>query len=642
MAVEFAHAMAYGIYPEKRRPQRSARIEGARAERQAASFLATVRAAGVAPRYGADIRDVAAKLRAPATSHAAAIRCFALTDAAVRAALGVAAYDEQILGAWHMLNGRLIEMETGEGKTLAAVFAIVALALAGARVHVVTTNDYLAERDATQMAPVFARLGLTVGCVKEGMGVGERQTAYGCGVTYVTPKQLMFDYLRDQIELGPKSGHPLRAEVDIGRARGEERRFYLRGLQAAIVDEADSILIDEAIVPLLLSRQEPAADQAFVARQAIELAERLVRGVDFSVAPDERNLALTARGADELERLGKAAGGVFASRMWREQYALQALMALHLFRRDHDYIVRGGNVQIVDVGTGRTMPDRSWERGLQQMIQSKEGLAITAPNESIARISHQDFFGRYLFLAGMSGTLGEVAREIRRTYGLDVIRVPTHRPSLRRDLGTTVCATNAEKRRIIALKVRDCTARSQPVLIGTRTVADSELLSAELEACGLAHTLLNARRDAEEADIIAKAGRAGAVTVATNMAGRGTDIKIEAEARAAGGLHVIASERHESRRIDRQLFGRAARQGDPGSFEEIIALDDRLTAGLPAWRRALAARLSLGGWLIRFAQWRATRHGARLRRRLAQYEARMQQTLSFAGSANDLKKVDVN
>jgi preprotein translocase subunit SecA len=288
------------------------------------------------------------------------------------------------------------------------------------------------------------------------------------------------------------------------------------------------------------------------------------------------------------------------------------------------------------------MPDRSWERGLQQMIQSKEGLAITAPNESIARISHQDFFGRYLFLAGMSGTLGEVRREIRRTYGLDVVRVPTHRPSLRRDLGMTVCATNAEKRRIIALKVRECMARSQPVLIGTRTVADSELLSAELEACGLAHTLLNAHRDAEEADIIAKAGRAGAVTVATNMAGRGTDIKIEAAARAAGGLHVIASERHDSRRIDRQLFGRAARQGDPGSFEEVVALDDRLTAGMPAWRRSLAARLRLGGWLMRFAQWRATRHGARLRRRLAQYEARMQQTLSFAGSANNVKKVDIN
>lgn len=646
---------AYGVYPE-RRPEGPHRREAPAAHhswtparklgRGAAAFVAAVREArNQVPSLFDDglqayVRDVAYRLRSPATSYVAAVHCFAMTQHAVRAVFGFDAYDEQLLGAWHMLNGRLVEMETGEGKTIAAVFTAVALALQGARVHVLTTNDYLADRDAVQTGPVFARLGLSVGCVKEAIAIRERQAAYGCSVTYVTPKQLMFDYLRDQIELGSKSGQRLRTELEIGKVRSmadSDRVFYLHGLRAAIVDEADSILVDEAIVPLILSKQEPVADQAFIAKQAIQLATRLVRDQDFSISSDNRNIVLTARGTTHLAHLSKAIGGVFASRMWREQYGLQALMALHLFRRDHEYIVRDQSVQIVDIGTGRTMPDRSWERGLQQMIQAKEGLTVTAPNESIARISHQDFFCRYLFLAGMSGTVTEVAPEIRKTYGLRVVRIPTHQPSRRRNLGTTVCGTALQKRRIIAARVKACAERSQPVLIGTRTVADSEELSEELMRQGIRHTLLNARHDAHEAEIIAGAGRAGAVTVATNMAGRGTDIRIDHPGLLSGGLHVIASERHESRRIDRQLFGRAARQGDPGSFEEIVSFDDKLIAGLPAWQRVLVERFELGELLLRFAQWRSTRRGARLRRTLARHEARTQRALSFAGSRSNVK-----
>jgi len=651
MVESLALAGSYGSYPE--RSQMGAQGSQApvahpwtmrrHAPQEAAEFVAAVRAArGEIPSLSDDefrgyLRDIAFQLRSPQKSYAAAVRCFALTQKVVHAVAGFHAYDEQMLGAWHMLKGRLVEMETGEGKTLAAVFTAAALAMHGSRVHIVTTNDYLADRDASQMGPIFARLGLSAGCVKEAMGTKERQAAYGCSVTYVTPKQLMFDYLRDQIELGSKSGYRLRTELEIGKVRsnaGSDRVFYLHGLQAAIIDEADSILIDEAVVPLILSKQEPAADQAFIAKQAIQLASRLTQDQDFSISPDNRDIVLTGGGAKRLAHLSKAIGGVFASRMWREQYVLQALMALHLFRRDHEYIVRDESVQIVDIGTGRTMPDRSWERGLQQMIQAKEGLTVTAPNESIARISHQDFFCRYLFLAGMSGTVSEVAPEIKKTYGLSVVRVPTHRPSRRQGLGVTICKTTDEKRMVIAERVKTCVRKSQPVLIGTRTVADSEQLSEELARQGIVHTLLNARHDAHEAEIIAGAGRAGVVTVATNMAGRGTDIRVEARALAAGGLHVIASERHESRRIDRQLFGRSARQGDPGSYEEIVSLEDKLIVGLPSWQIAFAQRLRLEELLLRFAQWRTARQSAQLRRGLALHEAKTQRALAFAGRGN--------
>jgi preprotein translocase subunit SecA len=528
-------------------------------------------------------------------------------------------------------------METGEGKTVTAVFTAAAQALAGSAVHIVTTNDYLARRDAVEMGPIFQRLGLTVGCVKEGMDSSPRRAAYASAITYVTPKQLMFDYLRDRIELGSKAGCGLRTELEVAMARSapaNRRGFYLRGLQAAIVDEADSVLIDEAVVPLIISRQEAAPDQELIAKRAIGLAGQLIRGRDFLVSSDSRDIVLTPAGHELLAHNARPIGGVFASRLWCEQYVLQALIALHLFRRDREYITRDGAVEIVDINTGRTMPDRSWERGLHQMIQVKEGLVVTAPNEAMARISHQDFFCRYNFLCGMSGTITEVAREIRHTYGLSAVRIPTHHPLRRRSLGVQIHVAADAKHAAIAERARELLAQSRPVLIGTRTVADSEQVSKELTRRGIPHTLLNARHDASEAEIIAAAGRVGAVTVATNMAGRGTDIRVASRALTAGGLHVIASERHESRRIDRQLFGRTARQGDPGTYEEIVSLEDQLMLALPPRLVAVARFCGLTlarRLLMRFAQRRASRRGVRLRRDLARYEHETQRELSFAG-----------
>ena len=647
----------FGVYPERRPEARSRQpvrlanrpatgaLDERAARRHAQAFICAVHLHRDAiallsePELERAARQVAADLRRDAASLDATARCFAMTVEAVRSVLGFMPHDEQLMGAWYMTNGTLVEMETGEGKTVTAIFSAVAQALAGRAVHIVTTNDYLAGRDAREVAPVYERMGLAVGCVTEGMSIADRVAAYGRPVVYVTPKQVMFDYLRDRIRIGNKAGSGLRTELMVAmsrRAPDGDGGFFLRGLQSAIVDEADSVLIDEAVVPLIISKQDTAPEQAEIAEVSIRLAGQLQRGRDFLASPDERDISLTEAGKALLEKISVPIGGVFASRMWREQYLLQALAALHLFRRDREYIIRGDAIEIVDLNTGRTMPDRSWERGLHQMIQAKEGIAVTAPNEVMARISHQHYFTRYHHLSGMSGTVLEVADEIRRSYGVSTVRIPTHRALLRRNLGTRIHPTAVDKYRAIAIRARDLLAQSRPVLIGTRTVAESERVADELREHGIPHTLLNARHDADEAAIIAAAGRLGAVTVATNMAGRGTDIKVEPAALARGGLHVIASGRHESRRIDRQLFGRTARQGDPGSYEEILSLDDQiLMTTMPHWLIELVRhrRVSvLRSWLMATAQVRASQSGVRLRRNLCRYEHQMQRALSFAGS----------
>lgn len=581
-------------------------------------------------------RDLAGRLRRPERSFEALTRCLALVSDIVEEHLGFRAHDVQIAGAWHMLCGRLIEMDTGEGKTVTAVFTAAAHGLAGRSVHVVTVNDYLAERDAEEMGPIYRALGLSVACVKQGMSEEERIAAYRSAIVYVTPKQLMFDYLRDRIRLGASAASPLRTELAVlreARAATSSKGFYLSGLQVAILDEADSVLIDEAVVPLIISRQEVSDDQARIAEAAIALARELREGEDFMRAAAGRDLWLTDEGRKRLEHLARPIEGPFAAKVWREQYCEQALLALHLFQRDRDYILREGAIEIVDINTGRTMPDRAWERGLHQMIQAKEEIAITAPNESLARISHQAFFQRYLNLCGMSGTMREVAGEIRRTYGLNTIRIPPNLASRRRSHGVVIVRTVAEKDRLVVRRAGALAKAGRAVLIGTRTVADSERLSARLDEAGIAHRVLNARHDEVEAGIIADAGHVGAVTVATNMAGRGTDIRLHPQVRESGGLHVIATERHASRRIDRQLFGRTARQGDPGSYEEILCLEDDIVLHhLPKPLQRLAALpIGVRRAVMGLAQANAARAGKMLRSNLTRYEAHMDQALAFSG-----------
>jgi preprotein translocase subunit SecA len=563
---------------------------------------------------------------------------FALVREVARRALGMAHYDVQILGGWVMAQGMLAEMETGEGKTLTATLPAATAALAGIPVHVISVNDYLVERDAEAMGPVYEALGLSVGTVTErDPQAPARRAAYACNVTYGTAKLIAFDYLRDGLERRRRRQAPVRlGDLDQAQAAGNE--LLLRGLCFAIVDEADSVLIDEARTPLILSGSTGSADQRKTYRTAQRLAGQLEEGIHYRIDRRARTLGLDEQGQALLEELAKPLPGFWTGPRRREEWVVRALHAMHLFVRDQHYLVRDGKVQIIDQSTGRVSADRSWERGLHQLIELKEGCDLTAERETLARISYQQFFRRYLRLGGMTGTAREVARELESAYRLNTQTVPTRRPIQRQDAGTRVFATRKAKWAAVVERVRELHRRGRPVLVGTWSVEASEHLSGLLERAGLPHQVLNARHDAREAAIVAEAGQAGRVTVATNMAGRGTDIRLGQGIAERGGLHVIATQRSDARRIDRQLFGRCGRQGDPGSFEALYSLEDepvafyfpagvlRLLSGIGApirhWR---------GDWLTSLPQRSEERRHAQMRRNLIDLEEHVGDLLAFSG-----------
>jgi len=566
-------------------------------------------------------------------------QAFALVVAASDRALGKRHFDVQLLGGWVMLQGMIAEMNTGEGKTLTATLPACAAALAGVPVHVITVNDYLVTRDSALMRPVYEALGLSVGAVTEEQAPPERQAAYASNVTYGTNKTIVFDYLRDRITLGARVS-PLRLQLEaLAGERSRLRRLLLRGLHFAIVDEADSVLIDEARTPLIISAPAQAGDEERVALQGIELGRRLVEGEDYALDLVERKVVLTEPGRARLEALCGDLGGVWKGLMRREELATQALAALHLFNRDEHYLVRDGKIQIVDEYTGRVMADRSWERGMHQLVEAKEGCAITAQKEPLARISYQRFFRRYLHLCGMSGTAREVAGELGAVYGLPVRRIPTNRPSRRTVLRERVYASEEEKWQAIAARVAEVHRTGRPVLLGTRSVAASERASALLQERGLPHRVLNAKQDREEADIVSHAGERGTITIATNMAGRGTDIELGEGVAELGGLHVILSERHDSARIDRQLEGRCARQGDPGHFEALLSMQDPILEVAGGSLRALGAKWLSGAGAgkrmasaaLRLSQRHAERTHSRVRKALLKADQQLGTTLAFTG-----------
>jgi preprotein translocase subunit SecA len=503
-------------------------------------------------------------------------RSFALIRSAADRTLGMRHFPVQLMGGHVMLQGMLAEMETGEGKTLTATLAAATAALAGVPVHVITVNDYLATRDGAWMRPLYESLGLTVGITAQGQPPEERQAAYGADITYCTNKDIGFDYLRDGLTLAStRSRGRLLLQKILGRG-DRQSGLLLRGLHFAIVDEADSVLIDESRTPLVISGSDDAAGDAALYGAALDIARGLQPGLDFFADRKERQARLTDRGRARVKERSAALPPEWRSSRGREELARQGLAALHLFELDTHYLVRDGKVMIIDEYTGRVLPDRSWERGLQQLIEAKEGCKITGRRSTLARITYQRLFRRYLRLAGMTGTGAEVAPELEAVYGLRVVRIPTHRPVVRKDLGVRAFLDRSRKWQAVAEAVDRVRAAGRPVLVGTRSVGASEELASLLAARGLPHVVLNARQDAEEAAIIADAGAPGRVTVATNMAGRGTDIRPADEVLQRGGLHVILTEFHESSRIDRQLFGRCGRQGDAGSFEAIVSLDDEI------------------------------------------------------------------
>ena len=597
---------------------------------------------------------------------------FALVREAAHRTLGMRHYDVQMIGAMVLHNGDISEMRTGEGKTLMATLAAYLNALSGKGVHIVTVNEYLAARDAEWMRPVYELLGQTVAVVRSGMATEEKRAAYAADITYATNNELGFDYLRDNLAY-----------------RLEDR--VQRELNFAIVDEVDSILIDEARTPLIISgpseqrtdlyerinklvpklklqEVEEEVPDKFGLKGPIEELTEEARG-DFTIDRKSRQAFMTEQGHERAEQLMTEAGLIGegeslydAGNIKLVHHLTAAIRAHHLYQRDVEYIVQDGEIVIVDEFTGRTMPGRRWSEGLHQAVEAKEGLSIKAENQTVASITFQNFFRIYNKLSGMTGTADTEAFEFQQIYGLEVVVIPTHRPMVRDDRKDLVFLTQQDKFDAIVEDIEECRERKQPVLVGTTSIEMSELLSRALKTKNIKHEVLNAKQHEREAGIVAQAGRPGAVTIATNMAGRGTDIvlggslevELEALSEAAterekaavreawqkrhdevlesGGLHIVGTERHESRRIDNQLRGRSGRQGDPGSSRFFLSMEDNLMRifGDPDRTKALLQRVGMregeaieSGMLTRQiagAQRKVEGHNFDIRKNLLEYD----------------------
>ena len=577
---------------------------------------------------------------------------FAVVREAGKRTLGMRHFDVQLIGGSVLHDGKIAEMRTGEGKTLVATLATYANALSGKGVHLITVNDYLASRDAEWMGRLYRFLGLSVGVVLSGQSPDEKRAAYAADITYGTNNEFGFDYLRDNMAFS--------AEDKVQR-----------GLHFAVVDEVDSILIDEARTPLIISG--PTDDDPSLYQKINSIVPRLAAQQeedgpgDFSVDEKGKQVHLTEDGHEHVEQLLSQAGLLAegeslydAQNIVLMHHLNAALRAHHLFKRDVDYIVRGGDIVIVDEFTGRTMPGRRWSDGLHQAIEAKEGVAIQRENQTLASITFQNYFRLYDKLSGMTGTADTEAFEFQQIYSLEVVVIPTNKPTQRQDLGDLVFMTAREKFNAIVDDIVAAREKGAPVLVGTASIETSELLHQLLTERKVEHEVLNAKQHEREADIIAQAGRPGAVTIATNMAGRGTDIVLggsldaelaavpedDAESRArirqdwqarhdavieAGGLHVIGSERHESRRIDNQLRGRSGRQGDPGVTRFYLSLEDTLMRIFtPPRMRAMLQRLGMEEgeaiehrWVsrsIETAQRKVESHNFDIRKHLLEYD----------------------
>jgi preprotein translocase, secA subunit len=503
------------------------------------------------------------------------VDAYATVREAARRVLHMEHFRVQVIGGIILHQGRIAEMKTGEGKTLVSTLPAYLNALEGKGVHIVTVNDYLASRDADWMGKVHEFLGLSVGCILNSMNSDERRAAYACDITYVTNNELGFDYLRDNMAI-------------------YKNQLVQRGLHYAIIDEIDSILIDEARTPLIISGQSDKSTKLYEACDL--LAKRMERGEgngefskmdalmgveqeesgDFIVNEKDKLINLTAQGVEKVESYFHLKNLADPENLEIQHNIILALRANNLMHRDHDYIVRDDEVLIVDEFTGRVMPGRRYSDGLHQAIEAKEHVKVKRESKTLATITFQNFFNKFEKKCGMTGTALTEEQEFRDIYGMDVIEIPTNVPVIRLDEQDAVYKTRKEKFKAVVQAVKEAHEKGQPVLVGTITIETSELLSSLLKKEGIEHNVLNAKFHELEAEIIEQAGQHGAVTIATNMAGRGTDIKLDDEARAAGGLRIIGTERHESRRIDNQLRGRSGRQGDPGVSKFYISLEDDL------------------------------------------------------------------
>ena len=651
------------------------RIFGSRNERIVRGYGRIVRAAGeLEPSLqalsdealGAKTVEFRERMQAGATLDALLPEVFAVVREASRRVMKMRHFDVQLIGGLTLHEGRIAEMRTGEGKTLMATLAAYANALPAEGVHVVTVNEYLAQRDADWMGPLYRFLGLTVGVISGQQASEEKRAAYACDITYGTNNEFGFDYLRDNLAF-----------------RLEDR--VQRPLAYAVVDEVDSILIDEARTPLIISGPAEESTELYQAINA--LVPQLVRQEveegpgDYSVDEKGKQIHITEAGHERVEQLMSEGGllregeSLYDAANIRLMHHLNAALRAHaLYHRDREYIVRGGEVIIVDEFTGRTMPGRRWSDGLHQAVEAKEGVSIREENQTVASITFQNYFRLYKKLSGMTGTADTEAPEFLQIYGLEVVVIPTHRPMVRKDHADLVYLSQEDKFNAIIEDIKDCAQRGQPALVGTTSIETSEYLSGLLKKQDIAHEVLNAKQHEREAHIVAQAGRPGAVTIATNMAGRGTDIKLggnlefeladleaagetiddarraalqaEYDERhqkvlASGGLHIIGTERHESRRIDNQLRGRSGRQGDPGSSRFYLSMEDQLMRifGDPnRTKRLLALAGMKQGEVIESGM--LTRQIEKAQRKVEAHNFDIRkQLLTFDDVANDQRKV---
>jgi preprotein translocase subunit SecA len=502
---------------------------------------------------------------------------FALVREAGRRKLNMRHFDVQLLGGMAMFDRSIAEMQTGEGKTLAATLPVYLLALPGKGAHVATVNDYLARRDAEWMRPIYEALALSVGVIEANMSQDDRRRAYARDVTYGTAKEFGFDFLRDRLLLR----RIREGQLDLmGRMLGHETAKGEQPVQRepyfCLVDEADSILIDEARTPLIISALPTEAERIAVRcyQWAAQVAGQFVEDEHYEYDHEKQKAELNFAGRQLARNLPKPEAMDRVGMYHIYEYVERAIKVSRAFLRDRQYVVRDGEIVIVDEFTGRLSEGRKWRDGIHQAIEAKEGVEVTVDTGQAARVTVQDFFQRYQRLAGMTGTASSSARELKRIYGLNVVPIPTNRPAIRQQLPQRVFGNSDAKWRAIVEEVKAVHAAGRPVLIGTRSIDKSEHLSKLLRAEGIGHQVLNAHKLAEEANIIAAAGQHGKVTVSTNMAGRGTDIKLGEGIAEIGGLHVICTEMHDAARIDRQLIGRCGRQGDPGTYRQYMALDD--------------------------------------------------------------------
>ena len=565
----------------------------------------------------------------------------AICEASARS-LGLRPYPVQIMGALAMYQGYLIEMATGEGKTLTACLPAILTGWTGHPCHIVTVNDYLAARDCRTMAPIYELCGLNAGCVTSDMQPEERRNNYKCSVTYVTSKEILADYLRDRLKLEGKDNS---CRVLLDRFKNPALKCseepVMRGLHTAIVDEADSVLIDEAVTPLIISR--PAQND--ILREVIPLIHDFVSdlcpGKDYIINNKYKHILLTKKCWQKLEKSNQDIPGFWSGPSRREELIKQAISAREFYHLDDHYVLQEGKVVIVDEYTGRLMPNRSWSNGLHQMIEAKEGLELSEPTETLARLSFQRFFRFFHKLCGMSGTAQEAADEFWQIFKLPIISIPTHKPCMRKEYQDIFFASPELKWQAILEEIVAVHNSGRPVLVGTRSVEASESLAAQLAEKGIDCQVLNAVRHEMEARIVARAGEPSRITIATNMAGRGTDIKLGPGVAELGGLHVIATERHETRRVDRQLFGRCARQGDAGSSRAFVGLEDEVIRRFATriTRRTLYAALAaglpgtvkIGKALCALAQKSAQQQAAQRRKAVLKNDLWFEKALSFSG-----------